>query len=710
MPPEQQRRRLLATIAAWTLGAARVQPLVIALEDLHWADPSTLEAIQLLSEQVAMARLLLICTARPEFRPPWPMRTHHAQLTLNRLGASDVREIVTRIAAEAALAPATVEAVVERSGGVPLFAEELTRAVLQRGDAGPSVREIPATLHDLLTARLDRLGAAREVAQMGSVIGPEFSWGLLSAVVPIDDARLGAELRKLADAEVLLEQGIPPDASYRFKHALIQDAAYQSLLRSTRQHYHRQIAQALQERFPETAEAQPELVAHHYTEAALRSQAIPWWQTAGQKAVQRSANTEAVSHFTMGLELLKTMPEGPERIQQELALQLALGTPLIATKGFASPEVGRLFARAQDLCQQAGDIDQLFPVMQGLWLFYTARAEHKAAREWAEKCQRLAETTQDPDLVMEAHHALGVTSGSLGEFSAALEHLDKAIALSDPYRHRRGRARRSIAVASRSTVAWDLWFLGYPDQALKRSEEALVLAQELSHPYSLTVPLVYSAWLLQLVRDRDKMRARAEAALAHVIEHNFVFWIPIGMMLRAWALADNEDIEQAMAEMRHGLAAFRATRGEIMRAHFLARLAELHGRLGQADEGLRILAEAQETADNNGERWWQAELCRLKGDLTLKRSGIQNPDAESQSAAETLFQQALDTASRLSAKSLELRAALSPSRLWTAGQGGRSPAGARRGLRPVYRRICNGRSTGSQSASCRAVTKRCVPC
>jgi predicted ATPase len=411
---------------------------------------------------------------------------------------------------------------------------------------------------------------------------------------------------------------------------------------------------------------------------------------AGRKAVQRAAAAEAVSHLTRGLELLKTMPESAERNEQELALQLALSTPLIASKGFASPEVGKLYLRARDLCQEAGETHQLFSVLKGLWLFHTARAEHGTAHEWAEKCQRVAEAAQDPDLVMETHHALGVTFTNLGELSAGLEHLEAAIALSDPHRHMRSRARRSIAVACNSTAAWNLWFLGYPDQAIERSEEALVLAQELSHPFNLTVPLLYCAWVHQLVGNRHTMRERAEAALAHAIEHDVVFWIPVGMMLRAWALAEDGQIERGIAEMRQGLAAFRATHGEIMRAHYVARLAEMHGRLGQADEGLSILAEAQVAADNSGERWWQPELYRLKGELTLKGLEDRTPGAESQSEAETYFQQSLEMASHLSAKSLELRGALSLSRL--CQKRGRR-AEARRVLSEVYGRFTEGFGT-----------------
>lgn len=672
MPPEQQRKRLLATIAAWALGIARVQPLVIAIEDLHWADPSTLDAIQLLAEQVATAPLLLICTARLEFRVPWPLRTHHGQLTLNRLSASDVEEIVTRLAAQAALPPATVEAVVRRSGGVPLFAEELTRALLKSGEADPSARDIPATLHDLLMARLDRLGSARKIAQLGSVIGDEFSWGLLRAVAPIEDERLEAELRKLADAELLFEQGSPPEASYRFRHALVQDAAYQSLLRSKRHLYHGRIARTLEEQFSEIAEAQPELLAYHYTEADLKKQAIRYWQTAGQKAAERSANAEAVSHLSKGLELLMTLPEDAERLQQELAVQLALGTPLIATKGFGSPEVGQVYARARELCRQAGGTVQLFPVLWGLWVFYTARAEHKAAHELGEQCRRVAEAAQDPDLVMEAHHALGVTLFALGEFSSSLEHLEQAIALYDPHRH--GPMAfiygQDSGVVCRSHAALVLWLLGHPDQALKQNEESLALARELSHPYSMTVALTFAAWLHQLVRDRRLTEERAEAGLTVSTENNFPFWIGMGMILRSWALAEQQPTKDRIAEMRQGLTAFRATGAEVMAPYYLALLAEAHGKTGQIDEGLALLTEAQKLADDNDEHWWEAELFRLKGELTLKQSAAECPEPQSREEAEKSLQQAIEIAWRQNAKSLHLRAAVSLSRLWqTQGKG-----------------------------------------
>ncbi len=666
MPPDQQRKRLLATIAAWALGTARIQPLVIAIEDLHWADPSTLEAIQLLAEQDAMAPLLLICTARPEFRAPWPLRAHHAQLSLNRLSARNSREMVARLTERAELPPDTVNAVVERSGGVPLFVEELIRTVVERGDIKPALREIPATLHDSLMARLDRLGEAREVAQVAAVIGHEFSWGLLSAITAIEDEKLASALKKLADAELLLEQGIPPEASYRFRHALIQDAAYQSLLRSKRQDYHRRIAQVLEERFPETAEVQPQLLAYHYAEAGLGQQAITHWQMAGQKAVQRSANAEAVSHLTKGLELLETLPETPERFQQELALQLALGTPLIASKGFGSPEVGKVYARARELCRRAGEAPQLFPVFWGLWMFYMARAEHIVARELAEQCLHLAQTAGDTGFLVQAHHVQGVGLIAAGDFVQALQHLEQAIDIYDPQQHASHAYvyGHDPAAVSRLHASWALWFLGYPDQARKRGAEGLALAEKLSHPYTSATADAFAAWLHQFCRNGQTVEELASAALTISTEHDFAFYRAMGIIMRGWALTQRAKVSDGIAEMHTGLDAYRVTGAEVLRPAYLSLLAEACGNAGRADEGLSVLAEAQALADERHEHWWQAELHRLRGELVLKRPGAMGSETTVENEAEGYFRQALAVAKAQKAKSLELRAAMSLFRLW----------------------------------------------
>ena len=334
---EQQRRRLLATLVELTLGAARVLPTVITIEDLHWADPSTLELIQLLDEQGATARLLLLYTARPEFRAQWPPRAHHTQITLNRLSARNVRTMVGQEAARHALSDETVTAVIERSGGVPLFVEELTRA-LAESDGRSSASEIPTTLRDSLMARLDRLGPAREVAQFGAVIGREFSYELLHAIHPAPEDQLQTALKAVTDAELLYVRGIPPEALYWFKHALIQDAAYEALLKTRRRELHRHVANVLSQQFPEIAGAQPELLAHHYTEAGLTAEAVPHWLRAGEIMSQRSAHVEAIRHLTRAQELLATLTDTPERARQELALQMTLGTSLLATRGFGSPK------------------------------------------------------------------------------------------------------------------------------------------------------------------------------------------------------------------------------------------------------------------------------------------------------------------------------------------------------------------------------------
>src|SRR5439155_15127624 len=345
------------------------QPVLAVWEDLHWADPSTLELLSLMLDQVPTARMLTLFTCRPEFRPPWATHAPVTQVTLNRLGRTQVEAMIPSLTDGKPLPTEMVEQVVAKTDGVPLFVEELVKMILESG----LVREqpgryvltgplpplaIPSTLHDSLMARLDRLSTARELVQLGAVLGREFAYDLLQAVAPVDEITLQQGLAQLVDTELVCQRGLPPRSRYIFKHALIQDTAYQSLLRSTRQQYHQRIAQVLATQFPETAETQPELLAHHYTEAGLSAQAIPYWQQAGQRASERSAHVEAMAHLTRGLEVLKTLPDTPERTQQELVLQTTLGPALLATKGYAAPEVGRVYARAQELCQQVGETPQ----------------------------------------------------------------------------------------------------------------------------------------------------------------------------------------------------------------------------------------------------------------------------------------------------------------------------------------------------------------
>ena len=345
-------------------------------------------------------------------------------------------------------------------------------------------------------ARLDRLPMIREVAQLGAVLGREFAYEMLRALAGVEEALLQDRLAQLVDTELLYQRGRPPRARYIFKHALVQDAAYASLLKSTRQQYHQQVAQMLEARFPDTVETEPELVAHHYTEAGCYAQAVGYWQQAGQRAIQRSANVEAIAHLRQGIELLTTLPDTPARVQAELTLQTTLGPALMATRGYAAPEVAATYHRARELCEQAGDTAELFPVLWGMFVLYLGRAEHETARELAEQCLSLARRLDAPALLLEAHLALGVSWFYLGQLSQAHAHLEQGMRLYDPQQHHALAFRYGNfdpGVTCLAYAAWTLWLLGYPDQALARANEALTLAQNLEHPYTLARGLYWTS-------------------------------------------------------------------------------------------------------------------------------------------------------------------------------------------------------------------------
>jgi predicted ATPase/class 3 adenylate cyclase len=665
LSPEQERRRLLATLVEWVLGAARVQPLVVATEDLHWADASTLELIQLLVEQGATARLLLLYTARPEFRPQWPARAHHAQITLSRLSPRNVRAMVEEVAARKAMSDETIAAVVERTGGVPLFVEELTRAVLESGHARLTERKIPVTLHDSLMARLDRLGPAKEIIQIGAVIGGEFSYELLQAVHSIAEENLQRALRNLADAELIYVRGIAPDATYQFKHALIRDAAYEALLKSRRKELHSRIAEVLVQQFPDVVMSAPEHLARHYTEAGLIAEAIPYWQRAGQRASQRSANVEAISHLSKALEMLKTLEESPSRARQELALQIGLGVPLMLTKGYAAAEVEKVYSRARELYQQVGESPQFFPMLFGLWAFYSVRAEYNTARELGEQLVSLADRAHDSAFLTEAHAARGNTLCFLGELVLARGHLERAIALYDPQQHRSHAFvyGQDPGVHSLSYATLALWLLGYPDQARKRSLEAFGLAQELSHPYSLAFALIHLLHVHRFSRKVKATQQRAKELFALSTEHGFPITLAVGAAFLGWALAQQGEGEEGIMQILQGIDNWRATGATLFfRPFLLAMLAEAYEKGGSPGEGLRVLPEALAIVNKTGEHFWEAELYRLKGELTLQ-SEVQGSQFKVQDEAEECFRRAIDISRRQSAKSLELRAVMSLSRL-----------------------------------------------
>jgi len=498
------------------------------------------------------------------------------------------------------------------------------------------------------------------LAQLGATLGREFAYALLQAISPWDEDTLQRGLHQLVEAEFLYQQGLPPQATYLFKHALIQEAAYQSLLRSTRQQYHQRIAQVLEAQFPETVEIQPELVARHYTEAGLSVQAIPYWQRAGQRAVERSANPEAVAHLTQALELLATLPDTPERAQQELLIQTTLGPALMATKGYAALDVEHAYARARELCQQVGETPQLFSVLRGLAFFYIVRAEFHTARTLSEQLLGLAQRLQGPPCPLIAHDLLASSLFHLGELAPGQALLKQGLALYDPLQHRALIVMhgQDPGVCCRSHGARPLWLLGYPDQALQWSREALTLAQELAHSPSLAYARNWAATVAQFRRDAPATQAQAEALIALATEQGFAHWLTSSTILRGWALAQQGAREEGLDQMRQGMAAWQATGAEVDRPYFLVLQAEAYRKVDQPEEALRMLIEALALIDRCGDRYWEAELHRLKGEILLSQAGSDKVQAEA------CFHQALDVARHQQAKSLELRAAVSLSRLW----------------------------------------------
>jgi predicted ATPase len=672
LSPQRQRQKTLETLVTILLELAERQPVLLIIEDLHWADPTTLALLNLVLDQTPTAAMLVLLTCRPHFQPAWHHRSYITDMTLNHLSQSQVEQIVTGMTHGKTLPHEVLAQIIEKTDGVPLFVEELTKAILESGHlqvvdghyalAGAlSTLAIPATLQDSLMARLDRLVTAKAVAQYAAVIGRQFSYALLQAVSQLDEVTLSRELGRLVEAEIVYHRGVPPQVTYTFKHPLIQDAAYESLLKSTRQQYHRRIAQVLEAQFPETAETQPELLAHHCTEAGLSARAIVYWQHAGQRALERSANLEAVAHLSKGLELLKTLPDTAERIQQELDVQITLGPALMALKGQGAPEVEQVYIRARALCTQVGETPRLFPVLWGLREFYNARGELQTARELGEQGLALAERQPDSALVLEAHAALAATLFYLGEFALACSHAEQGLALYDPQQHchlaHRG-AGQDVGVLCLNHLSASLGYLGYADQAFQRRREMVTLARGLAHPLSLAAALSWTARFHQIRREPQVVHELADAVIALATAQDFPQWRAQGSVLRGWALAEQGQAAAGVTEIRQGLAAWRATGAEIGRQWRLLLLAEAQGHMGQIAAGLATLTEALAIVEATGDRRDEAELHRLTGEFLLRQTVPEAPQAEA------CFQQALTVARRQEAKALELRAAMSLARLW----------------------------------------------
>jgi class 3 adenylate cyclase/DNA-binding winged helix-turn-helix (wHTH) protein/predicted ATPase len=671
LAPQRQKQQMLAAVLAWLLKEAERQPVCLVMEDLHWVDPSTLELLTLLIDQVPLARLLVVFTCRPDFTPPWAVRSHVTHIALGRITPAQSERMIERVTVGKALPAEVQEQLLEKTNGVPLFVEELTKMVLESGlvkekdghyelaEARPSLA-IPTTLQDSLMARLDRQGVGKPVAQLGATLGREFSYGVLQAVAPMDEATLQQGLTQLVGAEILYQRGLPPQAHYVFKHVLIQEAAYQSLLRSTRQQYHRQIAQVLEERFPELCEEQPELLAHHYTEAGLQAPAVGYLQRAGQRAIERSAYVEAIAHLRQGLILIAALPDTPERLQHELMLYMALGVTLAATQGYAAPAVEHAYLQARECCRKLGDPAPLFTVLRGLWLVYLTRAELQRAYEQGEHLLRLAQHHQEPTLFLEAHRALGTSLLFLGDLATSWTHLERGITLYEAQQHHAltmspgGDAGMACLVYT----AWILWLRGYPEQALERIRAALALAQQCQHPFCLAFALIWAAELSQCRRECQAVSMQAEASMTLAHQQEFPLLMAMGTVFQGWVQAEQGPADEGIEQIRRGIAAFRATGAELLRPHFLGLLAEAYGRSARTDKGLEALDEALALVDKTGERLHESEFYRLKGQLLLARPVDNHPEAEA------CLYRALAIARRQQAKSLELRAAVHLSRLW----------------------------------------------
>jgi predicted ATPase/class 3 adenylate cyclase len=670
LSPQRHRQKTLETIIAILLELAEHQPVLFILEDLHWTDPTTLEWLSLLIEQTPTASMLVLLTCRPHFQPAWHHRSYLTEITVNRLSPTQGEQIVHRITDGKTLPQELLAQVVEKTDGVPLFVEEMTKAILESGqlqavdehyELTGSLRAlmIPATLQDSLMARLDRLVTAKGIAQLAAVIGRQFAYALLQRVSQVDETTLQRELGRLVEAELVYQRGLLPQSTYVFKHALIQDAAYASLLKSTRQHYHEQIAQVLEAQFPDTVATQPELLAYHYSEAGLIEQAIGSWQRAGHQASERSANPEAISHFSIGIALLQTLPETPAHTQQAVTLYIALGAALQMAKGIGAPEVEHTYTQARALCQQVGETSQLVPVLFGLWRFYIARPQFHTARELGDTLLHLAQGANDSALAVLAHYALGNTWLCLGALPTARQHLEAGIVRYTPDQRQAPAFRigHDPGVACRAFAAWTLWVLGYPEQAQGHIHEALALAHALEHPFSLAYAQCWSAYVYQCCRDVLAVHEHAEAAVALATAQGFTQWAAAGTSARGWALARQGQGEEGMAQVRQGIAAWRATGAALYVPYYGTLLADVCDHLGHLADGLQALAEAHTLVEQYEERLWEAEISRLRGVLLLALS------ADHQEA-EACFQQALAIARRQQAKSWELRAAMSLARLW----------------------------------------------
>ena len=686
LTPEQRRQKTLEALSLQMEVLSRQSPVLMIFEDAHWTDPTSLEAFGRAVDRIATLPVLLIVTFRPEFQAPWIGRPHVTSLTINRLTRREVDTVIDRVVGNTPLPPNIRQDIIERTDGVPLFVEEMTKAVLEAESEGearqtaaavpsPSLA-VPASLHASLMARLDRLGPAKEVAQIGAAIGREFAHALLAEVVRKPEAELGSALDRLIQAGLLFRQGVPPHATYLFKHALVQDAAYGTLLRGPRQALHARIAAAIETRMPERVEREPELLAYHYAGAGQPDTAAGYWLAAGRLAARRSANSEAVAHLTRGIAGVGGLPETEERNRQELALQLALGPALLSSRGFGDPEASAGYQRAAELARRLGDDRDRFAATWGLWISIRASSasDHMRLRlQYLGEMVEAAERTGDPELLLQAHHSSWSTRIWNGEFARATEHVRSGLALYDRERHRHHALMyggHDPAVCGKGQGAVALWALGCPDQAVQSARNGIVLGQASDHLPSLLHSLWFAASVYFLRRQAADVLECSARLLALGSEHGLKLYEAIGGVFHGWARIQQSDAQAGLAELRAAVAAY-ATTAHVNLDLYRAILAEAELRAGNLEEAAAVLNQGERTADE----WWRAGYLRLRGDLLLRGPG------DERAAAERLYREAISVAAGQQAKSLELRAATSLARL-LRDEGKRDEA--RNLLAPVY--------------------------
>jgi class 3 adenylate cyclase/tetratricopeptide (TPR) repeat protein len=697
LSPQQKKEKTFEVLLRQLEMLSNQRPILMMYEDIHWIDPSSRELLDLMVERVALIRVLLIATFRPEFRSPWTGQAHVTTLDLNRLGRREGMILAGRVAGNKALPDRLVAEIVDRTDGIPLFVEELTKAVLEAGDsehqakqavfvAPLSTRAVPVTLHASLLARLDGLGAgAKEIAQIGAAIGREFSYELLASVARKSDAEVPVVLDRLGEAGLVFRRGTPPQAQFFFKHALVRDAAYSTLLREQRQQLHAHIASSLERQFPEIVQAQPEILAQHCTEAGMVEKAIDYWLMAGQRATQRSANVEAIAHFRKAIEALALLPQTVHRDRRELTLQLAIGPAFIATLGWSSAEAETVYRDALTLSERLGDQRNRFDSLWGLWYVNITRGPYGPAQHRVDELFSTAASLGDDGLRMQAHHAAWATQFWLGELLTTREHLREGLAIYDPAKHSRhalAYGGHDPGVCAKAVGSANLWLLGYPDQAARSAKEAVTLAEKLGHAPSLTHAIIFNSGMYDVyVRDYTSALKHSEQMIQVASEQKLAAHLAVGMIIHGWALAHRGHFDEGIGELRRGLDAY-AKITNVMLPHFTAILADAFLRSGAAELGLGILGDALGLAEKGEEGFSLTGMLHLRGELLL----LGHQEAE----AEASFQRTFDLAVSQNAKSMELRAATSLARLWAKRD---MHAHARDLLRPVYNWFTEGFDT-----------------